>query len=58
MDKQTILNELTANGQISVFRRSPSWEKAFNLYQQKTGHRKSMDCGTCFRDILSWLRQG
>jgi len=56
MSKQEILAELTANGQVSVFRRSPSWEKAFELYNKVHGVRKNPSCGSCFREVLAWLR--
>ena len=54
--KGQILAELIANGNISVFRRSPSWEKAFKLYNDTNKTHKNMNCGTCFRDVLAWLR--
>jgi hypothetical protein len=56
MGKAEILAELTANGQVSVFRRSFSWEKAFELYNKENKAHKNMNCGTCFRDVLTWLR--
>lgn len=56
MDKQMILAELTTNGNVSVFRRSQSWEKAFELYNKENKSHKNMNCGTCFRDVLTWLR--
>lgn len=55
MDKASILAELRANGQIDVFRRSPSWEKAFNLYKSVNGGHKNMNCGSCFKDVKDWL---
>lgn len=56
MDKKTILNELTTTGQITVFRRTPLWETAFNLYN--TGHTPKLrpSCGSCFRTVLDWLK--
>ncbi len=56
MSKAEILAELTTNGQISVFRRSPSWEKAFDLYNKQNNTHKNPNCGSCFRDVLAWLR--
>ncbi len=56
MSKSEILAELTANGQISVFRRSPSWEKAFELYNKQNNTRRNLNCGSCFRDVLAWLK--
>lgn len=56
MGKVEILAELTANGQITIFRRSPSWEKAFDLYNKVHSSRKNPNCGSCFRDVLAWLR--
>lgn len=56
MDKASILNELTKSGEISVFRRSNTWEKAFKLYNDTTKSHKNMNCGSCFREVLAWLR--
>lgn len=56
MDKASILAELTKSGEISVFRRSPTWEKAFKLYNDTMKSHKNMNCGSCFRDVLAWLR--
>lgn len=56
MDKTTILAELTNSGEISVFRRSPTWEKAFKLYNDTHKTHKNPNCGSCFRDVLAWLR--
>lgn len=56
MDKTTILAELTNSGEISVFRRSPTWEKAFKLYNDTHKTHKNANCGSCFRDVLAWLR--
>ncbi len=56
MDKASILSELTKTGEVSVFRRSDNWEKAFKLYNDTTKSHKNMNCGSCFRDVLAWLR--
>lgn len=56
MSKQEILAELTAKGQHTEFKRSPAWEKAFDLYNKVHSSRKNMNCGSCFRDVLAWLR--
>lgn len=56
MDKASILSELTKSGEISVFRRSTTWEKAFKLYNDTNKSSKSPSCGSCFRDVLAWLR--
>lgn len=56
MTKQDILSELTKTGEVSVFRRSDNWEKAFKLYNDTTKSHKNMNCGSCFRDVLAWLR--
>jgi hypothetical protein len=56
MDKAQLLAELTANGNISVLRRSPSWEKAFDVYNKLHGTNLRPSCGTCFRTVLQWLR--
>lgn len=56
MDKASILAELTKSGEISVFRRSPTWEKAFELYNKTTGERLSPNCSSCFKKVSAWLR--
>lgn len=56
MTKTEILGALTASGEVSVFRRSANWEKAFDLHNKTTGKHKNMNCGTCFKDVLAWLR--
>lgn len=56
MDKASILSELTKTGEVSVFRRSDNWEKAFKLYNSVHNTHKTMNCGSCFRDVLAWLR--
>jgi len=55
MSKVEILAELRANGQIDIFRRSPSWEKAFDLYKKEKGGHKNMNCGSCYGDVKKWL---
>ena len=57
MNKTEILADLTKSGEVSVFRRSPTWEKAFKLYNDTNKGHKNMNCGSCFREVLSWLRQ-
>jgi hypothetical protein len=56
MGKAEILAELTANGQVNIFRSSPSWQKAFELYKKVNGGHKNMHCGSCYREVLQWLR--
>lgn len=56
MDKASILNELTKSGEVLIFRRSPTWEKAFKLYNDTNKSHKNMNCGSCFREVLAWLR--
>ena len=58
MSKAEILSALTASGEVSVFRRTLTWEKAFELYNTANKTSKRPSCGSCFRDVLSWLRQG
>jgi hypothetical protein len=55
MGKTEILAELRANGEIDVFRRSPSWQKAFDLYKKEVGGHKSLNCGSCYKDVKEWL---
>lgn len=58
MEKAQILAELTANGQVSSFRSTPSWQKAFDAYNAAhPSNRKRMGCGSCYRDVLAWLKQ-
>lgn len=56
MDKATILSELTKSGEITIFRRSASWEKAFKLYNEAHNTHKSPSCGSCFREVSKWLQ--
>jgi hypothetical protein len=57
MDKATILAELTKSGEITVFRRSPMWEKAFDAYNLvHPNDKKSPSCGHCFRAVSAWLK--
>ena len=55
MTKAELLQALIASGEDKVFRRSPTWEKAFDLHNKTTGRHKSMNCGTCYKDVLAWL---
>lgn len=56
MSKQEILNALNASGEVSNFRRTANWEKAFEMYNTAHGSRRSMNCGSCYRDVLQWLK--
>lgn len=56
MDKASILSALNSSGEVSNFRRSPNWEKAFKLYNDTHSSHKNMNCGSCFRDVLAWLK--
>lgn len=56
MTKAEILAELKRSGEISLFRRSPTWEKAFELHNKTTGQHKKMSCGSCYRDVIAWLQ--
>lgn len=56
MDKTQILAALTASGEINTFRQTDNWTKAFELYNKAHGGHKSMSCGSCYRDVLNWLK--
>lgn len=56
MTKQEALTALEQSGAISTFRESPAWIKAFELYNSMHTQKKRMSCGTCFRDVLAWLK--
>lgn len=56
MSKTELLAELTANGNVGTFRRTPSWEKAFNFYNLTNHPKLQPNCTTCFRKVLGWLR--
>lgn len=58
MTKQELLNELTKSGEVSVFRATPTWRMAFDKHNSETKKHKSPHCGSCFKDILEWLKQG
>lgn len=58
MTKAEILSELKANGNVSKFQQTPSWDKAFKLYNDANPNdRKNMRCGSCYRSVLKWLEQ-
>lgn len=56
MTKQEILAELTNSGQVSAFRRSPGWDKAFNEYNAVNKPKLSQGCTSCYKKVLAWLR--
>lgn len=57
MSKQEVLDELKRTGDIDRRRKTPVWEKAFNLYNQAFPLAKLRpSCGGCFNRVLSWLR--
>jgi hypothetical protein len=57
MTKQEILAELTKSGEILNFRRTPTWEKAFEAYNKANPNdRKNPSCGHCFRAVSAWLK--
>lgn len=57
MDKGTILAELKKNGNISVFQRTPTWEKAFDLYNAQNRGKLKPNCSLCFRKVKTWLEK-
>jgi hypothetical protein len=58
MTKQEILQELTANGNVNRFSRTPSWEKAFDAYNlANPKDKRRLGCGSCYRDVLAWLKK-
>ncbi len=56
MTKAEILAELNSNGQVRQFHRSPSWDKAFNLYNTTKNEKLNLRCGNCYRKVLAWLQ--
>lgn len=57
MDKKQLLADIEAAGLINNFRSDRSeWFRAFEAFNKATGQRREMNCGTCFRDVLAWLR--
>ena len=62
MTKGEILASLKASSEVpetgypSSYRRSANWDKAFELYNKTTGQHKHQNCGSCYRDVLTWLR--
>ncbi len=56
MTKAEILAALTASGEINTFRSTPTWIKAFELYNATHGGHKSMSCGSCYREVKAWLQ--
>lgn len=57
MTKQEAYKALTDAKEENTFRRTARWEKAFELYKAANpGSHKHMSCGSCYRDVLAWLR--
>lgn len=56
MSKSEVLQELRNNGQIEKFSRTPSWEKAFDLYNAEKKTKLRPSCGSCFREVKAWLQ--
>lgn len=56
MDKAAILAELRGNGQIDRYSRTPSWEKAFELFNKTNNKKLRPSCGSCFREVKAWLQ--
>lgn len=56
MTKAEALAALNASGEIGRFSRTPTWEKAFELYNQATGQNLQPSCGSCFRTVTAWLK--
>jgi hypothetical protein len=56
MTKSEILAELKRTGQLDNRRRSPEWEKAFQLYNELHPNNKlNQSCGSCYAKCRSWL---
>jgi len=56
MDKAAILAELKRTGQIDARRRSPEWQKAFDLHNSTFPHNKlNPSCGSCYAKLRKWL---
>lgn len=61
MSKQEIYAALIADHSLETNRRSPTWERAFDLFNQapeNKGNRVSMSCGSCFSQVRNWLKRG
>ncbi len=57
MTKQTILAELKSNGNETRFQQTPTWSKAFDLYNASFPNDKvNTRCGSCYRKVLKWLQ--
>ncbi len=57
MTKQEVLEELKSTGNINSHRRTPTWEKAFDLYNAAhPNNKRKIGCGTCFNDVKKWLQ--
>jgi len=56
MDKAALLAELTGNGNINTFQRTPSWDKAFEAYNKANKEHLRASCGSCFRKVKAWLQ--
>lgn len=56
MTKQDLLTELTSKGEIGRNGRTPSWEKAFDLYNKTFKENMNPRCGGCFNKVRKWLQ--
>lgn len=56
MDKAALLAELTGNGNISTFQRTPSWDKAFEAYNKANKEHLRPSCSSCFRKVKAWIQ--
>lgn len=61
MSKQEVYAALVANGSFDTNRRTPEWNRAFDLFNQapeNKGNKVSMSCGSCYSQVRNWLKRG
>lgn len=57
MTKSEVLADIRAKGIENSYRGHPTWDEAFKLYNEAHPNaRKRMSCGSCFKDVLNWLK--
>lgn len=56
MTREELRDIMLVSGELERFKRTPNWEKAFEMYILDTGDKQvSPQCGTCFKKVKNWL---
>lgn len=56
-DKSELIAHLKASGEIHrPSKESKAWGRAFDLYRQTTGGYADIDCSTCWKKVVQWVK--